>query len=306
MLPSPIKAQPITPALLPRLRSPTNGPRRWGGLWKTFLLTTAIVLACYALISAAVFWSTRRSKYRVHSTASLSVPDGLGVLPVAGSSIAGGGEQESDRPAGEALLGLGQHDGDTAGPARAQTFRGSRDGGSEAAPWGGSASLGSVQGAGAPAPVPAGGAGLVARKAGRWHDALESVFVQLASQPPAPQSAHATKSNAHGAAAGQGSQAPEQASDAHLSLGAHGGEVGGASGSASADSGNSGPTALTRQASASANNTIAPIPVWWMAPFFDRTSFGREAALLVLGMLRCDVAVRSSACRRRCTSQKLM
>jgi hypothetical protein len=27
-------------------------------------------------------------------------------------------------------------------------------------------------------------------------------------------------------------------------------------------------------------------PIWWMAPFFDRTSFGKEAATLVLGMMR--------------------
>jgi hypothetical protein len=27
-------------------------------------------------------------------------------------------------------------------------------------------------------------------------------------------------------------------------------------------------------------------PVWWFAPFFDRTSFGKEAATLVLGMMR--------------------
>ena len=28
-------------------------------------------------------------------------------------------------------------------------------------------------------------------------------------------------------------------------------------------------------------------PVWWMAPFFDHTSFGKEAATTVLGMIRC-------------------
>ncbi|GAX77787.1 hypothetical protein CEUSTIGMA_g5230.t1 [Chlamydomonas eustigma] len=27
-------------------------------------------------------------------------------------------------------------------------------------------------------------------------------------------------------------------------------------------------------------------PVWWFAPYFDRTSFGKEAATLVLGMIR--------------------
>ena len=30
-------------------------------------------------------------------------------------------------------------------------------------------------------------------------------------------------------------------------------------------------------------------PVWWFAPFFDKTSFGKEAANLVLGMIRCFV-----------------
>ena len=27
-------------------------------------------------------------------------------------------------------------------------------------------------------------------------------------------------------------------------------------------------------------------PLWWFSPFFDRTSFGYEAATLVLGLVR--------------------
>ena len=32
--------------------------------------------------------------------------------------------------------------------------------------------------------------------------------------------------------------------------------------------------------------TAADTPVWWFAPFFDRSSFGIEAATLVLGLIR--------------------
>ena len=29
-----------------------------------------------------------------------------------------------------------------------------------------------------------------------------------------------------------------------------------------------------------------PLPVWWMAPFFDNSGFGKEAASLVLSLIR--------------------
>eukprot|EP00798_Chlamydomonas_sp_ICE-L_P030656 gene30656-35672_t len=34
-------------------------------------------------------------------------------------------------------------------------------------------------------------------------------------------------------------------------------------------------------------------PLWWFAPFFDKTSFGKEAANLVLGMLRSDAVAEN-------------
>lgn len=33
--------------------------------------------------------------------------------------------------------------------------------------------------------------------------------------------------------------------------------------------------------------TTTDTPLWWFAPFFDRSSFGIEAATLVLGLIRC-------------------
>eukprot|EP00955_Chlamydomonas_euryale_P062866 358493-Chlamydomonas_euryale.AAC.3 len=45
------------------------------------------------------------------------------------------------------------------------------------------------------------------------------------------------------------------------------------------------PTAVLPNPAVAANQT--EWPVWWFAPFFDRSSFGKEAATMLLGGLRC-------------------
>jgi hypothetical protein len=39
-------------------------------------------------------------------------------------------------------------------------------------------------------------------------------------------------------------------------------------------------------------------PIWWMAPFFDGSGYGREAATYVLGMIRC-VLTGQNTCSQR-------
>lgn len=38
----------------------------------------------------------------------------------------------------------------------------------------------------------------------------------------------------------------------------------------------------------SSSLTDAMMPLWWLAPFFDHTSFGKEAATIILGLVRSD------------------
>ena len=32
-------------------------------------------------------------------------------------------------------------------------------------------------------------------------------------------------------------------------------------------------------------------PIWWFAPYFDGSSFGKEATTAILGLIRCDQSI---------------